>query len=294
MPINIDPDTRVLGLIGKPIKHSFSPLMHNAVFAQMDLNYAYLPFEIEENQLAEAVTSIRALGLQGVNVTIPYKEKVIPYLDELSEEAAACRAVNVIYNQNGSLIGYNTDGKGFIRALQEENIAIKGRAVFIGAGGAARSLAYELAREGISEIIFMDVDYDKGAGLAKFIAASKLCDSYAEIMEQDKFGIYSKKADLIVNCSPVGMYPRIELSPVEDLCWVSSETVLCDVIYNPLLTKFLRMGQARGLKTVNGLSMFVYQGVLTLEIMLGIKPPAGFMKEVVRIQLEKRTGIYSS
>ena len=147
MPINIDTDTRVLGLLGNPIKHSLSPLMHNAVFAEMGLNYAYLPFQVQEEQLKEAVTSIRGLSLKGVNVTIPFKEKVIPYLDELSEEAIACRAVNVICNQNGRLIGYNTDGKGFVRALKEENVAIKGRAVFIGAGGAARALAYELARE---------------------------------------------------------------------------------------------------------------------------------------------------
>lgn len=294
MPINIDTDTRVLGLIGNPIKHSLSPLMHNAAFEKMGLNYVYLPFQVQEKELKEAVASIRGLDLKGVNVTIPFKEKVIPYLDELSEEALACQAVNVICNQNGSLVGYNTDGKGFIRALKEENVAINGRAVFIGAGGAARSLAYELAREGISEIIFMDLDYDKGAELAKFIAASNLCDTYAEIMDQDKFGIYSKKADLIVNCSPVGMHPHIKQAPVEDLSRVSSEAVLCDVIYNPLTTRFLQMGQVRGVKTINGLSMFVYQGVLTLEIMLGIKPPADFMKEVVRLQLEKWAGIHSS
>jgi shikimate dehydrogenase len=205
-------------------------------------------------------------------------------LDELSEEASACGAVNVIKNDNGHLTGYNTDGRGFIAGLREADVPLKGRALFIGAGGATRSTAFELARAGITHIDFLDTDNDRAVTMAGFIKSST-CSTSGNKMSEETFTDLSKFADIIVNASPVGMFPHIDSSPVTSLDMVRSNTVLCDLIYNPIKTRFLQMGQEKGLKTVGGFSMFVYQGAFTLEILTGIKPPVEYMKEVVLHQL---------
>ncbi|MEN6347974.1 MAG: shikimate dehydrogenase [Syntrophomonas sp.] len=288
--MNINMDTIILGLIGNPLGHSLSPLMHNMTLDKLGVNGIYVPFEVSPGKLEGAIAAIRSLDIRGVNVTIPFKEEVIKYLDDLSEEAAACGAVNVISNVAGRLVGYNTDGKGFVAALQEEQIDVKGRAVFIGAGGAARSVAYELARAGISRLDFLDLSIARAEGLANFITKSTSCCSSAQIMNENEYYILSEKADIIINCSPVGMYPNCEQSPVAEFKQIPARAVLCDLIYNPWQTKFLRLGQEHGLKTIGGCSMFVHQGAQTLEILMGLKPPLSFMKEVVRDQLEKRAG----
>ncbi|MEN6326273.1 MAG: shikimate dehydrogenase [Syntrophomonas sp.] len=292
--MHIDTQTTILGLIGRPLKHSLSPLMHNLTFKHMGINSSYIPFEVVPERLADVMTAIRTLNLRGVNVTIPYKEEVIPYLDELSPEAAACGAVNVISHENGRLIGYNTDGQGFVAALEEVGFRVEGQAVFIGAGGAARSVAYEMARAGLSKIDFMDPDITRADALADLIAQKTSCSSNARVMNYEEFNLLSGSARYIVNCSPVGMHPHIEDSPVPGFDSLPSETILCDVIYNPLQTKFLRLGQQRGLRTMNGLPMFVHQGALTLEILLGVKPPLAYMKEVVSSEMEKRNRLYSA
>lgn len=274
--------TKVLGLLGNPVGHSLSPLMHNSTFAKMGLNCIYLPFQVSPERLAGAVEGIRALNLLGVNVTIPYKEAVIPYLDELSPMAEACGAVNVIKNENGRLVGYNTDGSGFIAALRDEPVKLEGsRVLFIGAGGAARSLAVALEQERVSRIDFLDTDYERARTLAGLIAGYADCSARAALMNAASFREISAGADIIVNCSPVGMHPNVDDAPVTNLDAVDDRTVLCDIIYNPLQTQLLKMGQVIGLKTINGLSMFVNQGALTLDILLGINPDREYMKGIL-------------
>lgn len=285
--MDINAETVVLGLLGNPVGHSLSPLMHNQTFAQMGLNCVYLPFLVPPDNLAGAIDGIRSLNLRGVNVTIPFKEAVIPYLDELSDAAAECGAVNVIKNERGRLIGYNTDGMGFIAALQEEQVEVSGsRVLFIGAGGAARSLAAALKREGASLIQLLDMDYNRAQSLAAFIEGQKNCSVQSAVMNEANFNKMSAQADIIINCSPVGMHPGIDASPVQNLDAVEANTVLCDIIYNPPETRLLNLGAARGLKTINGLSMFVHQGALTLEILLGINPDREYMKKVLQERLE--------
>lgn len=292
--MHIDTQTVILGLIGQPLTHSLSPLMHNLTFEYMDINSAYIPFEVAPERLAEVIAGIRNLNIRGVNVTIPFKEEVIPYLDKLSPEAAACGAVNVISNENGRLLGYNTDGQGFVAALKEAGFAVEGQAIFIGAGGAARSVAYEMARAGLSKIDFMDLDITRAASLADLIAQKTSCSSSARVMNYEEFKLLSGQAQYIINCSPVGMHPHTDNSPAADFDSVPPEAIVCDVIYNPLQTKFLRLGEQKGLRTMNGLPMFIHQGALTLEILLGIKPPLTYMKEVVCSELEKRNRLYSA
>lgn len=283
MPINAN--TLCLGLFGNPVVHSLSPLLHNYTLQMMGLNYVYLPFAILKDELKPAIKAIRSLNFRGVNVTIPYKEAVIPYLDDISPEAEACGAVNVISNEGGRLRGYNTDGTGFIAALREEGVAIQGQTLFVGAGGAARSLAWALTNEGIAQLDFMDVNLEKAEALAASLAIPASVTLAAHSMSNEKFVELAASSNIIINCSPVGMYPHINQSPVATLDMLQPGTVVCDIIYNPLNTKFLTMGQARGLKTINGLPMFVHQAALSLEIWLGIKPPVQQMKEVLLREL---------
>lgn len=284
MMINLE--TCLLGIIGNPLTQSLSPLMHNKVFENLGLNCLYLPFEVGAGNLGSTLEALKVLGFAGLNVTIPYKTEVIPYLDELSPEAAACQAVNCIKNYQGRLVGYNTDGKGFMRALQEKGIGPGERALLIGAGGAARSVAYNLANNGCRSMGILDIDSSRAEALAVFIESNSSCRANPQLMTPDSFGNAAAEAELIVNCSPVGMVPQKDRSPVDSLLMVRKDAVLCDLIYNPVETRFLQLGQQRGLKTINGAAMFIHQGALTLEIILEIIPPLAFMKEVISNELE--------
>ncbi|MGI5921014.1 MAG: shikimate dehydrogenase [Syntrophomonadaceae bacterium] len=281
----IDTQTRVIGIIGNPLKQTLSPWMHNLTLRKLGLNYVYLPFEVSRESLSQVIAAVRTLNIKGLNVTIPFKEAVIPLLDDLSAEARASGAVNVICNDQGRLIGYNTDGRGFVASLAEKEIALRGRVLFIGAGGATRSVAYELACAGVTHIDFLDLDEKKAIEMASFIGSPD-CSAAGHRMTSDNFTNLGHRADIIINASPVGMFPHTEQAPVASLDCVRDDTVICDLIYNPLNTRFLLMGQSRGLKTVSGVSMFVYQGAYTLEILTGVKPPVDFMKEVVLHKLK--------
>ncbi|SHG66994.1 shikimate dehydrogenase [Thermosyntropha lipolytica DSM 11003] len=277
----ITAQTRVIGLYGYPLGHTLSPLMHNAVFHNMHLPYVYLPFEICPHNLASAVDAIKSLNILGVNVTIPFKEEVIKYLDDLSAEARACKAVNLIKNEEGKLIGYNTDGEGFLSSLREEGVNPAGKALLIGAGGAARAVSYALAKAGVEEICFLDLEADRAEKLAAFIEEETGIKAEAGVMNENFFNEQAADAGIIVNCSPAGMYPHIGVSPVENLDSILPEAVVCDIIYNPLKTLFLRKAEANGHKIINGLGMFVHQGALSLKILTGIDPPVKMMREVV-------------
>ncbi|NMC26962.1 MAG: shikimate dehydrogenase [Syntrophomonadaceae bacterium] len=277
----IDAHTQVIGLIGNPLGHSLSPRMHNGTLSRMGINCVYLPFEVQPEELPEAVLGLRALNIRGVNVTIPYKQEVIPYLDELSPEAEACGAVNLIKNADKRLIGYNTDGPGFMASLAESEAGQIAKAVLIGAGGAAHSLAFQLIQAGIRDLQIFDLEIDRALELADFAGSLGRGRAEGHRMSEELFARQSRDADLIVNCTPVGMHPHTEDCPVSSLTQVKSGALIYDLIYNPLTTCFLSLAQACGLRTINGLDMLVHQGALTLEILLGIKPPIALMKEVV-------------
>lgn len=278
--MNIDPHTRCLGILGNPLGHSLSPLIHNRTLQHLNLNYVYLPFEVDAQDLQQAVNSVRSLGMVGVNVTIPYKEAVIPFLDQLSPEGSACQSVNVIVNRSGRLVGHNTDGAGFMQSLAPHPVK-KGCAVLIGCGGASRSIACQLAEAGWNRLVLFDIDLQRAQGLAGFISRQYACELKALKMSQYGFGIEAREADLVVNCTPLGMYPHIECSPVDSLQALRPGTLICDIIYNPRTTRLLKMAHEAGLASVDGLSMFVNQAALSLELWLGIKPPLDFMKGVV-------------
>lgn len=284
----INNSTILMGVIGNPIGHSLSPLMHNRAIDSLGLDYVYLPFEVAPEQLGDAVAAVRALNLRGINVTIPFKQTVIPFLDNISASALACGAVNLIKNEKGRLVGYNTDGQGFQASLADEGVTDIQRPLFIGAGGAARSVAYELALSGAKSMNFLDIHLDKAQAIADFVSSIPNCSATGHIMSEELFAILSQEADLIVNCTPIGMFPNVNGVPVTTLDKVSSRAVVYDLIYNPFTTRFMAMAQARNLKTINGLSMLVHQGAIAFEILTGVKPPIALMKEVVQHYLQKQ------
>ncbi|HZK44472.1 MAG TPA: shikimate dehydrogenase [Syntrophomonadaceae bacterium] len=281
----INSKTRLIGIIGYPLGHTLSPIMQNKALQEMGLNYIYVPLEVKPVDIKKAIEAIRIYDLMGVNVTIPYKEIVMEHLDELSAEAIACEAVNLIKNEDGRLIGYNTDGKGFVAGLEEADVDVSGQILLLGAGGAARAVGHALATEGVQEMTFLDIDRLKAENLADFIRRKTGVSCYGLEMNRETFALAGKNADIIVNCTPSGMYPEINNSPIDDISMIKKPAVLCDLIYNPLQTKLLAMGRAHGLKIINGVPMLVHQGALTLEILTNLKPPIDIMREVVLHQV---------
>ncbi|KUG05061.1 shikimate 5-dehydrogenase i alpha [hydrocarbon metagenome] len=279
--MDINCHTRLLAIIGNPLGHSLSPFMYNRLFDKRKLNCIYMPFEIQAVDLEKGLKSLQTLNFAGFNVTIPFKQMVIPFLDELSEEAQACQAVNLVKNEGGVLKGYNTDGQGFVRGLIQAGIFPRGRTVFIGAGGAARSIAYEMARAGMLRVDFLDIDYLQAETMAEFISSQTGIPASAAVMNQAAFDRLAPDTDILINCSPVGMSPGVDASPLASLEQIKKDAVICDIIYNPRQTKLLKMAESHNLKTINGLPMFINQALLTLEILLDESFAAAELEEAV-------------
>lgn len=274
--MNISGKTKVTGLFGYPVEHSLSPAMHNAAFEHLNLDYCYVTFSVRPDLLGDAVKAIRALSLSGVNVTVPHKENVIPFLDEISEEASFIGAVNTIKNDNGKLTGYNTDGKGFMQSLSESGIDIRGKKILIvGAGGASRAIGYYLCKEA-SEVHLFDVDDKKANSLKEHLNKLKWNVSLAgarSVKDKDFFsGI-----DIIINATPLGLKPDDPM-PV-DITLIKNSHVVCDLIYKE--TPLLREANKIGCKTMDGLGMLLWQGVFAFEIWTGIIPPVEVMRQAI-------------
>ncbi len=268
-------NVELFGIFGNPLGHSLSPLMHNAAFRSLKVDAIYLPFTIED--LEGAIRGVRALGIRGVSVTIPFKTSVLNCLDEVEESARAIGAVNTIANDGGTLRGYNTDWIGLIRSLGE-SMEIQGRTVAIlGAGGAARAAVYGILQEGGTPVI-LNRTAKRAQALAREFGCTFLPPAEAGRIE----------ADVLINTTPVGMWPDLEGTPLpgEDL---ARFRCVMDVIYNPLRTRLLREAAAAGCGVVNGLGMFVHQGAEQIRIWTGQEPPVALMRRVVGKQLEEET-----
>ena len=279
----INGQTKLIGIFGNPIAHTASPRMHNAAFRHLNLNYAYVPFLVQEPELASAVTAIRALNLAGVNVTVPFKEKVLPYLDDLSEAAAKIGAVNTIVNRDGKLVGYNTDGEGFLVALNiEAGVELKGKVVAIlGAGGSARGIAFELLRAGVSRLILINrsepslhslVDHLKIGAYTPIDSVTSADPTAVQLL---------KNADIVVNTTSAGMSPNEETLPIEDTSWLSAHHVLYDIVYKPSETRLMAIAASKGVNVHGGLSMLIGQGAIAFELFTGHKAPYSIMKSAV-------------
>jgi len=288
--------TQVTGLFGHPVAHSRSPQMHNAAFAALGLPYVYVAFDVAPEQVGAAVQSIRALGLRGVNVTIPHKVAVLPFLDELSPEAELIGAVNTIVNEGGRLIGYNTDGIGYLTALREETgFDVRGRRVLlIGAGGAARAVAAQIVLDGASQLTVAARSIEKAQELAQHLeqkapraalptehgSQPRSEQPRADAVDFSDVERVAAEYDLIINTTPIGMHPNVEAVPFATSCLRAGQLV-SDLIYNPRETQLLREAEARGCQTSGGLGMFIHQGAHAFRLWTGHDAPTDVMRETV-------------
>jgi shikimate dehydrogenase len=269
--MKISGKTKVVGLFGFPVEHSLSPAMHNAAFEHLNLDCCYVTFPVRPDLLDQAVKGITALNLMGVNVTVPHKERVIPFLDRVNEEASFIGAVNTILNADGTLTGFNTDGRGFMESLAEAGISLEGKTVLvIGAGGASRAVSYYLSQQAASLLIF-DIDERKVSGLVGDLGAIRSNVKRAGNLEN------LHGADIVINATPLGLKDS-DLPPL-DLSLIEGKTTVCDLIYRE--TPLLKAASQKGCKTLNGLGMLLHQGVLAFEIWTGIKPPVEIMRNAI-------------
>ena len=283
MPLNINGQTKLVGLIGYPVEHSLSPAMHNSAFTALGLNWCYVPLPVPPERVGEAIAGLRALGFVGANVTVPHKEAVMAYLDHVTPEAQAIGAVNTIVVREG-LIGYNTDWQGFLTALSERGFDPQGkRAVVLGAGGAARAVVYALAQAG-AQVTVLNRTLARAQALvqdfASLFPSLPLCflPLTPQTLEEQ-----TAEAHLLVNTTPVGLWPEVDQSIwPEDLTFPSHLAVF-DLVYNPRQTKLLQQARAAGAKAIGGLGMLVHQGAAAFELWTGEKAPVETMYEAASL-----------
>jgi shikimate dehydrogenase len=272
--------TRVVGLIGDPVEHSVSPAMHNAAFARMGLDSVYLPFRVSKERLGEAVGGVRGFGFRGINVTIPHKVAVMPFLDEIEAMAEKIGAVNTIENNNGKLTGCNTDAGGFLLALKQAGFEPGGKkAVVLGAGGASRAISFALAGSGAGlTILNRREELDWAEALAGSLTKAAGKQAAALELNDENLKKALEGADLLVNATSVGMHPDSDKTPL-DKKLLRRGLIVFDAVYNPLQTRLMREAAEAGAKTISGLDMLIGQGALAFELWTGMKPPVAEMKK---------------
>ncbi|MHA1339016.1 MAG: shikimate dehydrogenase [Promethearchaeota archaeon] len=284
--------TKILAVIGDPIEHSMSPTMHNAAIEELNLDYVYIAFNVKKENLKQACDGFRALNIKGINVTIPHKVEIMKYLDEIDPIAKGIGAINTIKNDNGKLIAKNTDGEGFIKSLEDVGFNVENKkCLILGCGGAARAIAFMLGTKA-KEIILTDIIPD---------AAEKLYNNLTEFYSKNntsnlignKQPLFRKIAlnsetmkneleniDLLVNATPVGMHPKTDKSPLDDLnVQLNKNIFVFDVVYNPLKTKLLKDAESAGCQYLGGINMLVNQGAIAFEWWTGYKPNTELMRK---------------
>jgi shikimate dehydrogenase len=280
--MKIDGYTRLAAVVANPIKHSISPFIHNSAFEATNTNGVYLAWEVDAAELAETVANIRRYQMYGINLSMPYKEQVIPYLDQLSEEACLIGAVNTVVNREGTLIGYNTDGKGFFKSLPSFKISKK-RLVLLGAGGAAKAILAQAILDGVSQIsVFVrSSSIEKTRPYLEKIknATGFRVDLFALEDVQD-LQDSTTQADLLVNATSVGMDGSSQ--PIPTSIVLPEKLMVADVIYQPFETPFLKWARNQGNQSINGLGMLLYQAAEAFELWTGKEMPTDQIWELLK------------
>lgn len=264
----MDGKTRVCGLIANPVEHSMSPMMHNFFAQRTGMNLTYVPFKVEESRVGDAVKGAYALNIQGMNVTVPHKQRVMEFLDELDEDARAIGAVNTLVRTDAGYKGYNTDGAGLSRALAESGIRTEGEhCILVGAGGAAKAAAYVLAKGGARRICILNRNEQRARELAGCIN-TLIGRSLAEALPLDGYRNLPAREGgyLALQSTSVGMYPHVEDVIIHDPQFYGMIHTGVDIVYTPASTRFMKMVQEAGGRAVNGLDMLLYQGVIAFEL----------------------------
>lgn len=280
----VNAKTRVCALLGDPVEHSFSPLIHNAGFRELDLNLVYVAFQVKD--IEEALKGIRALNILGASITIPHKIKATAHVDVLDETAKAIGSINTVVNRNGKLKGLNSDGMGALKAFRERNIPLEGRSVLVlGSGGAARAIAFALIMNAkLKNLLILGVIEEEVHTLAGDLQKSTGARVHGALLDGEILRSSLSDSDIMINCTPIGMYPHSDESPVP-AHFLRQDLVIFDVVYNPPRTKLLSDAQNYGCRTISGIEMFINQAVVQFELWTGKLAPEAVMRKVVMDQV---------
>jgi shikimate dehydrogenase len=281
--------TRVCGVIGDPIEHTLSPAIQNAAFSHLGLDFVFLAFRVKPAELEDAVRGIRGLGIHGLNVTMPHKSAVTAFLDEIDATAKFLNAANTILNRNGRLCGFNTDGVGALKALQENDVDISGKKVLLlGAGGAAKAIAFQLAKEA-EELVLLNRTPEKATELAESLNQALGKEVRGAKLSPNTIQKNLRNSDLLVNATSVGMHPNDNQSPVAPE-WLKPDLTVMDIVYNPVETKLAKDAKAAGARVISGVEMLIHQGAASFEIWTGRPAPVEVMRKAALQKLGEDVG----
>lgn len=277
--------TRITGVIGHPIEHSMSPPMHNNAYKQLNMDYVYVAFHVQPEDIEKLITSAKTLGIRGLNVTIPHKTTIIPYLDEIDETAKKIGAVNTIQFKDNKAKGYNTDGIGAIKSIQEYTTLQDKNILILGAGGASKAISFTLINENINSLTIANRTKENAEQLIENIKKQTNFTKiqYHTINDVDEI---IEDMDIIINTTPIGMYPHHEVKPPIKTDNINKNHIVMDIIYNPLETQLLKQSKENGAQTINGTSMLINQGLVSFEIFTGEKATYKSFEEALLNQLK--------
>lgn len=288
--MEISGKTEVCAIIGDPVEHSLSPAMHNAAFKELRLDFVYVAFTVTRIELKKAILSAKILGFRGLNVTMPHKNAVMKYMDEMDSMAKSIGAVNTILNDRGRLVGFNTDGIGAMRALKENGVFLGGKKLLLlGAGGAGEAIAFQAAQE-VEELVVLNRNSEKAEKVAKILRKKFGKKVKSGAISSEFLKEEMKDTDILVNATSVGMHPDVNRSLVPRTLLRPSLCVM-DIIYSPLETKLLMDAKAVGATVVSGIEMLIYQGAASFEIWTNKSAPVEVMKKAALNKL-KEHGVY--
>lgn len=273
------------GVFGDPVDDNPTGVVEEAAFAAKNLNYRYLTIKVLPEDLGKAMDSVKIFGMKGINLTMPHKIKVLPYLDELSPAAEIIGAVNTVIQKEGKLFGENTDGKGFVTALKNSGETLdKKNVTILGAGGAARAIAVECALNGVAHINIINRSIEKGEELASLIQMKT--DSSAKYLNWKNNMAIPSDTDILINATSIGFSPNVTDKPDIDYTAITPEMCVCDVIFNPAETIFLKSAAENGAKTITGLGMLVQQAALNFTLWTGVEAPVDVMEDALKKEFE--------
>lgn len=273
------------GVFGDPVDDNPTGVVEEAAFAAKNLNYRYLTIKVLPEDLGKAMDSVKIFGMKGINLTMPHKIKVLPYLDELSPAAEIIGAVNTVIQKEGKLFGENTDGKGFVTALKNSGETLdKKNVTILGAGGAARAIAVECALNGAAHINIINRSIEKGEELASLIQMKT--DSSAKYLNWKNNMEIPSDTDILINATSIGFSPNVTDKPDIDYTSITPEMCVCDVIFNPAETIFLKTAAENGAKTITGLGMLVQQAALNFTLWTGVEAPVDVMEDALKKEFE--------
>ena len=274
--------TNVVGIIGDPVEHSLSPPMHNAAFKHLKMDYVYVPYHVKKGMLNDAIAGAKSLNIKGLNVTIPHKTRVIKHLDALDKSAELIGAVNTIKFDEDYAKGYNTDGIGAVKAIEEVSSVKNKKVIILGAGGAARAISFQILMDGAESVVIANRTVANAEQLQKDLV-EKLSADVKSIDLGEKLKNELSNADILINTTPIGMYPNVNQEPLVKAELMHENLVVKDCVYNPLQTGLIKEAEKCNAKVVSGLKMLIYQGIESFRIWTGVTPPVEIFERAITI-----------